>query len=211
MSPGSFFVCLGCLLHVFVGIRPCCAHMSCSLLLFPGSVVLAIVFMPIILFIPGSVQFLFSNFPLAADHHTLRCVVGIFLIVACARYQCCFLSSTVYPMCGAYVANTAIGALAFLLVSMIFRIRRPTPSIFMRCCRSSCTRIATPPWYIPALVFLLVVLLAAVVTIRYPFLEYDMSCGMCVSCMDAMCLVCLALESMHYGSLPCSGYKIARV
>ena len=92
---------------------------------------------------------------------------------------------------------------------MISRILRPMRSIcLMWFCVLSRARIATPPWYIPLMSFLLYVFLADVVTIRYPFLKYDRSCGIFVPCMDAICI--RFLRSSCVMSLAFRGYAINR-
>ena len=144
----------------------------CRFLPFPGDVVLAIVFMPIILLICGYALSRYPNFPFASAHHIRRLVVGICVMVSCARSHCCF-SSTVYPMFGAYVSRMIVGDVSFFLAVAIFRIGRPTrPILSIGVLMSSCARIATPPCYMPDLVFFLLVFLSVVVMGRYPFFMY---------------------------------------
>ena len=87
MSSGSCFLCPGCRFLAVIGIMPRRIHMSCSRLPLPGSVVLAIVFVAIILFSLGLLRGPPPpSCPFASAHHTHRSVVGIcFILLALAH------------------------------------------------------------------------------------------------------------------------------
>ena len=55
---------------------------------------------------------------------------------------------------------------------------------------SSRTRPATPSWYIPVVMFALLVFLSDVVMTRRPFPKYGKSCGIRVSWMAEICIFC---------------------
>ena len=96
-------------------------------------------------------SFPLPNFPFGSARQIRRFSVGMRSTVSRASFQCVVLPYSISTM-GAYVANTTIGAAAFFVESVIFRILREMRSICpMWRCALSGTRIATPTWYMSLL------------------------------------------------------------
>ena len=88
MSDSSRFVCLGGLLHVVIGISSRRANIFRSCVPFPDPFVLAMVLMPTILSILGSVLSLCANCPLASAHHMRELALCMRFMVSRARFVC---------------------------------------------------------------------------------------------------------------------------
>ena len=63
-------------------------HIFCRALPFPGSVVLAIVFMPMILLIDVLFLSLLPSCPFASVRHMRKCVLGIVFMICSTCAQC---------------------------------------------------------------------------------------------------------------------------
>ena len=101
--------------HVSIGIACCFGHALRSFILFPISVLAALVFGPIIFSVacscvagsPFSLSFFFPICPFASGRHITRCRLHVFVIIPFTSAQCRRSSS--WPLRGEYVEIIRIG------------------------------------------------------------------------------------------------------